>query len=224
MTDTKILWPQSTYQAIWHWPALAGKLGCSFPLARPFLIGIRGVDLGADASHPVKAVAKYNESFCLLPAGKPHALFRGSTHPMQLRSGASPDVNGDGVGDVAMIDPGRYLLTWKMDDRAGCPVFELTTPTGGKNIVCRRDLDHDGIAEAGPYFCDSILFHTGPFDAPANAEHKSSIGCQCASLANLQLLKQAGHVIDYALITAEEAVRLVSELPAWVEPTPENLA
>lgn len=217
MTDTRILWPQSTYQAIWQWPALAGKLGCGFPLPRPFLIGIRGVDLGADSSHETRSKASYDDTFCLLPAGRPHALFRGSSHAYQLFSKLSPDVNRDGVGDVATIRPGRYVLTWKMDDKAGCPVFELTMPDGGKNIPSARDVNHDGIADPGPYTANAVLFHSG-FDAPAGADHRSSIACQTTSVANLKLMKQAGHVIDYVLATADEAVRLVAELPTWAEP------
>jgi hypothetical protein len=215
--NTAALWPKSTYRALYQWPALAGKLGCTWPLTRPFLLGIRGVGLGDDNSHETRSRAVYDDSFCLLPAGKPHALFRGSSHAYQLFSKQSPDVNRDGIGDVATINPGRYLLTWKMDDGAGCPVFELTMPVGAKDIPCARDLNHDGSAELGPYTANAVLFHSG-YDAPPGAAHSSSIACQTTSVANLKLMKQAGHVIDYVLTTAEEAVRLVAELPPWEEP------
>lgn len=215
MTDTAILWPTKTDQAIWFYGALAAKLGVEAPYPRPFLIGIRGVKLGAAQSHETRSVAEYDDSFVLCAQGKMHKLFAGATHAMQKRSGASPDVNHDGEGDVATIDPGRYVLTWKVDDRAGCPVFEVTTAEGAKEIPCHRDLDHDGIAETPGHRATAVLMHTGPFGRPPNAEHSSSIACQVTDLPSLLLMKSAGHAIDYVLTTADEVVRLASELPAW---------
>ncbi len=220
MTDTTCLWPTKTDQAIWFYGALAAKLGAVAPYPRPFLIGIRGVVLGANQSHETRSKAAYDDSFILCQHGKMHALFRGSSHAYQLYSKLSPDVNHDGVGDVATINPGRYVCTWKMDDGVGCPVFEITLPNGGKDLPAARDVNHDGLADAGPYTANAVLFHSG-YDAPPGAAHGSSIACQTTSLENLKRMKAAGHVIDYVLITAEEAVRLVSELPAWdtlVEP------
>jgi hypothetical protein len=220
VTDTSSLWPSRTDHAIWFWGAVAAALGAKLPYTRPFLIGIRGVMLLENESHETRSVAKYDDAFCLMASGKVHRLFSGATHAMQLRSGASPDVNHDGVGDVATIDPGRYLLIWKQDDRAGCPVFELVNPDFSKEIACHRDTDHDGLAETPGQKATAVLFHTGPFGRPPNAEHSSSIACQVTDLPSLLMMKSAGHVIDYVLITAEEAVRIVGELPKWDEIAP----
>jgi hypothetical protein len=220
MTDTSKLWPARTDHSIWHWGAVAAALGVKAPYPRPFLIGIRGVVLGEPQSHETRSVAKYDDAFCLMASGKMHRLFPGATHAMQLRSGASPDVNHDGAGDVATIDPGRYVLTWKMDDRAGCPVFELTNPDGSKEIACHRDVDHDGIAETPGQKATAVLFHTGPFGRPPNAEHSSSIACQVTDLPSLVMMKAAGHALDYVLTTADEVARIVGELPSWDEIAP----
>jgi hypothetical protein len=213
-----ILWPSNPDHFLFLWGALAGKLGCAYPLERPFLIGARGVLPGATETHPTRSRAAYDDSFVLMAPSKRPVLFAGSTHAYQLHSKLAQDANRDGVGDVGTIDPGRYVLTWKMRDGAGCPVFELTMPDGGKNIPCHRDIDHNGTAEAGGYTANAILFHTG-FDAPPGADHASSIGCQTTSKKNLLLLEEAGHVLDYVLADASTLVTLAGELPAWDDET-----
>lgn len=217
--DCSSLWPSKPDQSLFLWGAIAGKLGCKYPLERPFLIGVRGVKLFGLEPHPTRSVAEYDDAFVLLPPGKRQVFFPGATHAMQRHSSASPDVDGDGQGDVATIDTGRYLLIWKTDDRAGCPIFELTTHDGLKAISCHRDLDHDGIAESPGYKATAVLMHTGPFDSPPSAEHKSSIACQVTGLTNLLAMRAAGKVLDYVLTTAENLVTLVSELPSWDDVT-----
>jgi len=219
--NTTSLWPAAPDQALFLWGAVAGKLGAQYPLQRPFLIGIRGVLPFAPESHPSRSRAAYDDCFVLIPPQKRQVLFAGSTHAYQLFSKLSPDVNHDGVGDVGTIDPGDYLLTWRMRDKVGCPVFELTMPDGGKNIPCSRDLDHDGTPNAGPFTANAVLFHTG-YDAPPGADHSSSISCQTTSLPNLLAMEAAGKVLDYRLRTVESILTLVSELPTWDDATEPN--
>lgn len=200
------------------WGALSGRLG-AVP-SSPFLLGIRGVALGAKESSKTRSKVAYDDTFCFYyPAGGIY-LFAGSTHAFQLFSKQSPDVNGDGVGDVATIMPGHYVMTWKMDDAAGCPIFEISNPDGAKLIDCLRDVDHDGVAEAGPHKASAILFHTGPFGSPPNAAHKYSIGCQTTGKAPLVEMRDHAHVFPYVLVTAQTAVEIAQQLPSFVDTEP----
>lgn len=210
MTDTSKLWPPDSVAPINWWGYLSGKIGAPYPLVRPFLIGLRGVELFTTETHETRSKVSYDDTAILLPPGKLPVVFKFSSHAYQLFSKLSPDVNHDGVGDVGTINPGRYVLTLKGADKIGCPIFELTLPNGNKNIPCARDVAHTGIAQLGSYTADSVLFHTG-FDAPLGAEHRSSIACQTCSLPDLKAMRDAGHVIDYELTTADYAVELLRD-------------
>lgn len=220
--DAKILWP-APGREIEHWGMLLGMiLGADpgYPMKRPFLLGIRGAAPFASETHPMRHVPAYDDAFVLFHAdGKTAPLvFPGATHAYQKNSKESPDVNHDGVGDVGSILPGRYL----MKPAAGkYPVFVITTPDGSPQIPCVRDIDHDGIPEADMgYFATGILFHCG-YDAPADSDHKSSIGCQTANIRRLEMLASAAKGydgIDYELRTAESLIVLLNS--ANIEPFP----
>lgn len=228
MTDARTLWPSSApNDKIDHWGWLAGKLGATTPLARPFLIGIRGVRPNEPETHRLVIRATYDDTFVLLDADGLFApvMFPGSSHAYQLNSRASPDVNHDGVGDVGTILPGKFVLT----ECAGkYPVFTVTLPNGDENLPCTRDLRHDGTEQEGPYTADSILVHWG-YNAPADSDHKSSIGCQTLDGQWLRLLHDRcakhGGKADYVLITADNAIEILKDSPFQdLEPTkPINL-
>ncbi len=215
------LWPAPNAFPTNHWAHLAGKLGAPFPLVRPFLIGLRGASLGATETHETRSKAAYDDTFVLLSPSDAPVAFKGSSHAYQLFSKLSPDVNHDGFGDVGTINTGRYLLTYRGTDKVGCPLFELTMPDGNKNIPCMRDVKHSGVAEPGNYTANAILFHTG-YDRPEGAEHGSSIACQTTSLVNLKAMRAAGHLIDYSLAEASDAVELMRDFEPGTEP--ENIA
>lgn len=223
--DARGLWPSGAVAPVNWWSWLAGKLLESVQPG-PVLIGIRGVVPWAEETHETRSQAAYDDTFVLLAPGHDPKLFRGSSHAYQLFSKLSPDVNGDGVGDVATINPGRYVLHYRMLDGAGCPVFDLTLPDGSGNIPASRDLNHDGHVdgsiEAGPYVATAVLFHTG-YDAPPGAEHRSSIACQTTSVQNLRDMAAAGHTIVYVLTTAERAIEIMGGYPTAAD-EPERLS
>lgn len=255
MTDARSLWPAAEpgLAGLW-WGWFAGRLGADPKLPRPFLIGIRGVRKNADATHEVVAVPDYDDTFVMLsPSAPVPYVFAGSTHPYQRDSKLSPDIDGDGRGDVGSIRaleffdgpglhpeiyrplggrfvrrgecPGIFLLTLALE--TPYPVFVLTMPSGSGNIPCARDTDHDG--KLGPAeisrasYATAVLMHTG-FDAPADSQHRSSIACQTANVADLRYLASHARAydkkIDYVLIDAAEMIRLAVDCP--YQPTGNN--
>lgn len=210
-----IIWPSAEAVSITHWGNIAGLLGASatYPMPRPFLIGIRGIRPFEDTSHEVVSKPAYDDTFVLLAAdGLARAVvFEGSTHAYQRDSKLSPDVDHDGRGDVATIKPGYYLLEY----RGGkYPEFELLTRDRSGRIPAYRDLQHDGTADDGDFTATDVLLHTG-YDAPADARHKSSIACQTMRLRDLQVLEQLcrphGASADYRLITAWELAAMLEQ-------------
>lgn len=188
---------------------LAGRLGATPTLTRPFLIGMR--------TYPVKDAPKYDDQFILLTLDDLPVIFPGATHAYQLNSTESQDLNHDGVGDVACICPGTYILTDALS--APYPIFILTTPDGNGNIPAWRDTNHDGVFSdselAIKTTANAVLMHTG-WDAPADSAHRSSIACQTTSLKWLQAMhaacqKMKTKVIDYHLINAVDANQIMDE-------------
>lgn len=222
--DARALWPRGTTAPINHWGFLAGRLlghelhDEPMPvLSRPLLIGIRGVNVWGIETHPLRHVAAYDDTFVSLSPDKSLLVFKGATHAFQKNSKASTDVDGDGVGDVASIDPGRYVLTYK---GGKYPVFELTLPNGEKRIPCTRDSNHDGVPEQGKHYtATDILLHPG-YDAPADSDHKSSIGCQTTTTSYLSLLLERGKVHDYVLTTAELAIEIMQGFDPGISAEP----
>lgn len=231
--DCTALWPANDGgDAFLHWGYIAGKLGAGADLARPFLIGIRGAAPLAAETHEIVHQPNYDDTFVLLAKGAAPLMFRGATHAYQrfAKSGA-PDVNRDGLPDVATIRCDRYLLTERKGERY--PLFVLTLPNGDDKIPCVRDTNHDeklspeeiAAAEApgndarrqiGPkgQYATAVLFHTG-IDAPKDAKHRFSIACQTASLVWLDRLalaaRSSGGKIDYVLKDAADLVPLAEQ-------------
>lgn len=194
---------------------LAGKLGADPILKRPFLIGIRKM--------PIVHAPKYDDIFVLLSNCTPYqepTIFPGATHAYQLNSTASTDLNHDGIGDVASICPGRYILTDALS--TPYPIFILTTVDGNQNVPAWRDTNHDGKFSdselAIKTTANAVLWHTG-WDAPPDSSHSSSIACQTS---NAKWLKNAHNicvnmkvkVIDYVLITQEDADKYLADYKA----------
>ncbi len=124
----------------------------------------------------------YDDQFVVLLPDHRVFVFKGATHPGQNSSSASPDVTGDGAGDVGMIRPGNYKVV-PNGPHAGNASFRVETLGGGGYLPGWRDTNHDGQFDEGEVgrstgrgdSLSGVLFHQG------NAYSPSSIGCQTMS-------------------------------------------
>ncbi|MFT3712691.1 MAG: peptidoglycan-binding domain-containing protein [Archangium sp.] len=146
------------------------------PNGQPTVLGLRQ-GVGSSAR-------RYDDQFVVLTPDGHVQRFTGATHPGQNSSTASPDVTGDGRGDVGMIRPGNYRVV-PNGDHAGAPSFHVRTLGGSGNLNGWRDTNHDGQfsdaeragSERRGDTLSGVLFHQGGSNAP------SSIGCQTMSPA-----------------------------------------
>jgi hypothetical protein len=208
-----------------HYRALCAASGFEPRADRPTLLAIRGVWLHGRRPHPVRHVPLYDDAFVLLRSGEAPFAFRGATHPYQARSGAAPDVDGDGEKDVGMIRPDTYLLRLQSSSP---PIFNLLTQRGSGRIPAYRDTDHDARIDdaekqassartAGAQvepgigaYATEVLLHPG-YDALQAKDRRpfSSIGCQTASVESLQRVLAAGKTLDYVLADGVALVNAV---------------
>lgn len=238
--NTECLWPSDQVGSIYQWNAVAGKLGAAFPLPRPVLIAVRGVKLFGKESHELVHAPLYDDSFCFIVPGEVPFLFEGATHAYQRNSTASPDEDGDMMGDVGSVRPGRYLLN---DTNNGVEVvFHITTPNGNDALPAWRDFDHDGklspaemkkseelklgkqVSSVGAV-AKSILFHGGidepPLPGGVPPQHRYSIGCFTAPRKYRSIVSEKarrfGGKVDLFLVEAETLVEIVKGLPSYRE-------
>jgi hypothetical protein len=194
------------------------------PTDKPCILAIRGVALFAEETHEVIAAPKYDDTGCLFVPGHEPFLFPMATHPYQKDSRAAQDGDGDGRPDVATIRPGLYRLTLAISKPF--PVWTMATLAGSDRIPCVRDLNHDGRIDAVVAELDlratAILLHVG-HDAPAGSDHRSSIGCQTASLRSLEVIARAGRTIQFRLVTAADAIEAAKLVTPDTDRPPENV-
>ena len=99
-----------------------------------------------------------------------NGAFRSAAHPGQLMSGAAPDVNRDGVSDVANLRSGVYEYHGRVN---GSNRYD---PVSNSTMKVARDLNHDGTIDSNESGHDdygtSIQIHAGSAGGPV------SIGCQ----------------------------------------------
>lgn len=99
---------------------------------------------------------------------------RSASHPGQFSSGLSPDVTGDGRGDVAHIRPGVYNYTTR--SHTGNGKRRLNPLDDGEFRQSARDTNQDGVIDGNEanrrHAATAIQIHEG------NANSPSSIGCQ----------------------------------------------
>lgn len=232
-TDCRKLWPPSDPQAaLLHWSFVAGRLGASAILPRPFLICIRGVGPFEQSTHPLVHAPVYDDCGVLLVRGEHPVVFEMASHSYQSTSRASPDVDGDGLGDTASVRPGRYLLK---DLHNGSEVlFHLLNPDGTDRLPVWRDTNHDRAiseeerakseaARKGPQvgpqgmWADSVLLHGG-LDSEPKDKHKFSIACWTCSPRWRALLSEKCKphgMADVELVEAERLLELIDDMPRW---------
>lgn len=224
MTSALPLWCPPGTHPVNHYGAILGKLWPGIlapPTDKPCVLAIRGVALLAEQTHEVVSKPAYDDTGILFVPGSEPWLFPMATHPYQRDSRAATDGDGDGRPDVATIRPGLYRLTLAIT--SPFPIWTFATMDGNSGIPCVRDLNHDGKndwrEEQKKLTATAILLHVG-YDAPKESAHRSSIGCQTASLRSLEVIARAGSPLLYMLATAEDAIQAASALAA---PTTENV-
>lgn len=175
------------------------------PGGQPTVLGLRG--LSRDGVHDTGSTRAYDDTFVVLQPNGTAYEFRGATHAGQLRSKLSPDVNGDRVGDVGMINPGNYVAN-PNGDHNGAASYYVTRPGGNGNIPGVRDTNGDGrfsdaerdASAARRDTLGDILFHRGFDDRP------KSIGCQTLSPTDyaqfMRALGGRGASFNYTLVDA----------------------
>jgi len=223
------LWPSpeaSERERLAHYGGLCERVAATVGL-RPLLFGIRGVYPNARRSHPMSHAQRYDDTFVLFAPRAAPVVFRGATHAYQIWSSRSPDLNGDRLGDVGGLRPGRYTLTLGSGEP---PEFTLKTATGSSSIPVFRDVNHDGVLSRAPEelartvlrglrrdgagaVATEVLFHAGyETIEPSSRRPFSSIACQTAPLAELRRLRAAGNSLDYVLTTVDELLLPVPTL------------
>lgn len=175
--------PEERYQ---HYAAIVRANGGEVnPNGQPTVLGLRGLSrANGGVPRDTGSTRAYDDTFVVLrPDGRAYEM-RGATHPGQNRSSLSPDVNGDGRGDVGMIHPGNYNAR-PSGNHNGASAWHVTTTSGSGRIPGVRDTNGDGVfseaeraasARRGDGLTE-ILFHQGFDNSP------KSIGCLTMSPA-----------------------------------------
>ena len=152
-----------------HYAEIARQNGNLFPIGpdgqpMPTVLGLRGVDIhgrihetqdrrSADPAHGQEG--GYDDTLVILhPDGRLERMPY-SSHPFQNHSGASPDADGNGSGDVGIIRPGEYYAqaggnhagdnAWLLRNQSTTTDAQgrvVMTP-GDDHLPAWRDTDHD---------------------------------------------------------------------------------
>jgi len=157
-----------------------------------------GVRSGTQAAHV------FDDRF-LVFTGSDTLELAGSTHPWEASSTSSPDIDGDGIGDVGWLRPGTYQVIPRASAQniLGLPTYHVTT-NGSDRVAGWRDTDHDGTisdderaaSEARGDTLGAILFHA---EGPGGPQ---AIGCQVSAPSTQQQLvaRIGAHAFTYLLV------------------------
>lgn len=131
------------------------------------VLGLRGIDL-QNKIHPTVARRSFDDTIVVMTANGVAVKIPYASYSFQLKSSQSADVNGDGTGDVGIIRPGEYFVTYRgmytshSDHRTDqswqvWPRVTTRLPDGGvafnrssQDVVPMfRDTNHDGTIDNG---------------------------------------------------------------------------
>ncbi|MGE0488208.1 MAG: peptidoglycan-binding protein [Vulcanimicrobiota bacterium] len=175
-----------------HYANLLQQQGVEVDPNRTYVLGLRGLDPddnqtadlhnGNSLRQRNQEGNRYNDSFVVLRPGGGVEVIRGATYPGQSSSTSSPDITGDGRGDVGMIAPGTYQVV-PNGNHGGAASFHVRSESGSGRLQGWRDTNHDGnysaseraTSEARGDTLSAVLFH------PGNPNSPRSIGCQTMS-------------------------------------------
>ncbi|RME28424.1 MAG: hypothetical protein D6798_02420 [Deltaproteobacteria bacterium] len=121
--DATVLWPPagaSIDQQYDHYARLATLFGNAPTKGQPLVIGIRGVMEFAGATHEVKDINAYDDTYVMIlhaDDGKGVWTFAGATHAYQATSGFSPNADGRGGGDVGSLRPTHDGQSYTLEHR-----------------------------------------------------------------------------------------------------------
>ncbi len=200
----------SPAQQLAHYEKIIEAMGGRLSVGRTHVLGLRGLAQNGTLRDTVADGSSMRDTFVVLRKGSNGSAhvqhFRGSSYPGQARSGASPDVNGDGVGDVGMIREGRYRAV-PNGDHSGKPSYHVLTPGGAGRLPGVRDTDHDGRHSASEWersrargdTLGAVLFHRAATDGSV-----SSIGCMNVPEIDefVSSVGSTGASFDFTLVNA----------------------
>jgi hypothetical protein len=200
------------YQA---WDAFAKSHGMPRHTGRARVIGVRGRDSDGNVHSTTIQRGIFDDSVVVLGTDGSVTLLSVSTHPWEISSSSSPDVDGDGKGDVGMLLPGRYQAVARGagSNIAGLPTYHVVNVDGTDGLTGVRNTEHldhytqeefDASRERGDKLT-AILFHKGGDGAP------NAIGCQVLDADGIATLSQkASARFDYLLVDANDTDDLPS--------------
>ncbi len=172
--------PMKTQYA--YYAAVARAYGMKVnPKGFATVLALRGLSRAGHRLGETTIAQRYSDTIIVLKKGRV-SYYTASTHPAQARSNASPDVSGDGVGDVGMILAGKY---WAHPNGAhpksyGPPSYHVRVKRNGSQYLPGvRDTNHDGRFSTAERNASKrrgdrlseVLVHVG------NSSSPSSIGC-----------------------------------------------
>ena len=146
----------------------------------------------------------YGDAFVVLTTDGRAFRFTGNTKPGgALGNSLSPDVNGDGIGDLGCIQPGTYKAT--ATTYKGNLAFRVTNTNGSDGLAGMRDTRQNGTFTT-PGQLTGVLFHRGGTTDPG------SVGCQTLppdqfnKLATILAKFGGGQSFTYTLVEATDRV------------------
>lgn len=176
---------------------------------RALVIGLRGRDI-AGKRHPLRIQPAYRDTLVILtPDGRVIEL-PVSTHPWQKEAPGIPDIDGDGIADVGMIRPGKYVAIRRDARRniAGAPTFHILTTNGSGKLPGVRNTDQDDVfspaeqraSEARGDVLTAVLFHQEGGEGDPRP-----VGCQILDAnAMRKFAEEVGERFDYLLVNVSE--------------------